>query len=147
VLVIHTALDTNGALHARLSDDDLRSVDLVMLCLKAWDAERHKRLVAADPEASREFARRLAALGRPAWLRWVLVPGWTDGDEEIRAVADFVAGLGNFERVDVLPFHQMGRFKWKQLDIPYQLDDVEPPPMAAVERAVEIFRTAGLQAH
>jgi pyruvate formate lyase activating enzyme len=144
---IHTALDTNGALHARLSDDDLRSVDLVMLCLKAWDAERHKRLVAADPEASREFARRLAALGRPAWLRWVLVPGWTDGDEEIRAVADFVAGLGNFERVDVLPFHQMGRFKWKQLDIPYQLDDVEPPPMAAVERAVEIFRTAGLQAH
>jgi pyruvate formate lyase activating enzyme len=144
---IHTALDTNGALHARLSDDDLRSVDLMMLCLKAWDAERHKRLVAADPEASREFARRLAALGRPAWLRWVLVPGWTDGDEEIRAVADFVAGLGNFERVDVLPFHQMGRFKWKQLDIPYQLDDVEPPPMAAVERAVEIFRTAGLQAH
>jgi pyruvate formate lyase activating enzyme len=144
---IHTALDTNGALHARLSDDDLRSVDLVMLCLKAWDAERHKRLVAADPEASREFARRLAALGRPAWLRWVLVPGWTDGDEEIRAVADFVAGLGNFERVDVLPFHQMGRFKWQKLGIPYQLDDVEPPPMAAVERAVEIFRTAGLQAH
>lgn len=144
---VHTAIDTNGFLHERLSDADLESIDLVMLCIKAWDPALHKRLVGVDAGASLEFARRLSRRMRPAWLRYVLVPGLTDRDDDVAATADFVASLGNFERVDVLPFHQMGRFKWKQLGMPYELDDVVPPSADAVERACARFRSAGLTAY
>lgn len=144
---VHTALDTNGVLGGRLSDDDLQEIDLVMLCLKSWDPKRHRRLTGTDGAPALEFARRLARLGRPAWLRFVLLPGWTDDPGEIDAVAGFLAELGNFERVDMLPFHQMGRFKWQKLGIPYQLDDVEPPSQEQVASACARFRAAGLEAY
>ena len=144
---IHTALDTNGYLGARLSDEDLASIDLVLLDIKAWDAERHLRLVGADIGPVLDFARRLAQRQRPAWIRFVLVPGWTDDPEEISRIAGFAAGLGNIERVDVLPFHQMGAFKWKQLGLEYQLERLEPPPAALVERVCGQFRAAGLKAY
>ena len=146
-LGIHTALDTNGHFGSRLTDDELASIDLVMLCIKAWDPERHRKLVGQDVEPPRQFARRLAGLKRPMWLRYVLVPGWTDDEDELAHVARFVAGLGNVERVDVLPFHQMGRFKWQKLGMTYELDAVEPPTVQSVERACSIFRSAGLQAY
>ena len=91
------------------------------------------------------FARRLAARGRPVWVRFVLVPGLTDDPEDVEAIAGFAAGLGNVQRVDVLPFHQMGRFKWKELGLEYKLDDVEPPSPEAVERPVR--RVPGGGAH
>lgn len=144
---IHTAIDTNGFLHERLSDQDLESIDLVMLCIKAWDAELHKRLTGVDGGAALAFARRLAAGKRPAWLRFVLVPGMTDREADVAALAEFLAGLGNFQRVDILPFHQMGRFKWKRLGLPYELDDVQPPSPEVVERVCEQFRAAGLEAY
>ena len=68
-----------------------------------------------------EFARRLAARRRPIWLRFVLVPGLTDDPENLAGIAEFAAGLGNVERVDVLPFHQMGKFKWERLGLDYTL--------------------------
>jgi pyruvate formate lyase activating enzyme len=143
---IHTALDTNGFLGARLSDDELESIDLVLLDLKAWDADRHRRLTAVDVGPTLEFARRLAARRRPVWVRYVLVPGWTNDPEDIARLAEFAAGLGNVQRVDVLPFHQMGRFKWQELGMAYALADVEPPTAAAVEQACARFRAAGLKA-
>jgi pyruvate formate lyase activating enzyme len=94
-----------------------------------------------------EFARRLAARRRPVWVRFVLVPGWTDDPAEVEGVARFAAGLGNVERVDVLPFHQMGRFKWKELGLEYRLGDVQPPSAEAVERACASFRSVGLKAY
>jgi pyruvate formate lyase activating enzyme len=144
---IHTALDTNGALGSRLSDADLEVVDLVLLDIKAWDKERHRRLVGADIGPVLEFGRRLAALRTPVWLRFVLVPGWSDDAGEIAEIARFAAGLGNVERVDVLPFHQMGRFKWQELKLDYELDGVAPPAADAVERACAQFRAAGLVAY
>jgi len=144
---IHTALDTNGHLGDRLSDDDLAMVDLVLLDLKAWDPERHRRLTGMENGPTLEFARRLAARQKPVWVRFVLVPGWTDDRDDIGKIAEFAAGLGNVDRVDVLPFHQMGRFKWKELGLEYKLEDVAPPPAEAVERAVAAFRSAGLKAY
>jgi len=144
---IHTALDTNGHLGARLTDADLSAVDLVLLDLKAWDPELHRRLTGMDNGPTQEFARRLAAIRKPVWVRFVLVPGWTDGPGDIGKIAEFAAGLGNVERVDVLPFHQMGRFKWKELGLKYELEDVQPPSAEAVERAAAIFRAAGLKAY
>ena len=146
-LGIHTALDTNGYMGYRLADAELDAVDLVLLDIKGWDAERHRRLTGMDVGPVLEFARRLAALKKPVWLRYVLVPGLTDDPGEIAEIARFVAGLGVVERVDVLPFHQMGHFKWKELGIHYQLEGVEPPSQAAVERACGAFHRVGLKAY
>ena len=83
---------------------------------------------------------------KPVWLRFVLVPTLTDVPEDIARIADFAAGLGNVERVEVLPFHQMGRFKWKELKLDYRLNDVEPPTGEMIERTCAQFRAAGLKA-
>jgi pyruvate formate lyase activating enzyme len=143
---IHTALDTNGFYGDRLSDLELETIDLVLLDIKAWNPERHKQLTGMDNAPTLAFARRLAERKRPVWLRYVLVPGLTDDFDDIARVAGFAAGLGNVERVDVLPFHQMGKYKWKQLGMPYSLETTEAPDQAVVERACGVFRAAGLRA-
>jgi pyruvate formate lyase activating enzyme len=144
---IHTALDTNGCYGDRLSDEELETIDVVLLDIKAWDPERHRRLTGMESGPTLEFARRLAARRRPVWLRFVLVPGLTDDPQEVAAIAGFAAGLGNVERVDVLPFHQLGRYKWKELGMSYTLQDVEPPSPEAVVRACASFRAVGLKAY
>jgi pyruvate formate lyase activating enzyme len=144
---IHTALDTNGALGARLSDADLAHVDLVLLDIKSWDPELHRRLTGMELGAVLDFAQRLAACRIPIWVRFVLVPGLTDETENIAQIARFSADLGNVQRVDVLPFHQMGRFKWKELKLNYSLEDVQPPSTEAVEHACAQFRAVGLKAY
>jgi pyruvate formate lyase activating enzyme len=143
---IHTALDTNGFYGDKLSDDELGVIDLVLLDIKAWNPEKHLRLTGMPVAPTLEFARRLAARKRPIWLRYVLVPGLTDDVTEIGRIARFAAGLGSVQRVDVLPFHQMGKYKWKQLAIPYTLAETEPPSNALVEKTIGIFRAAGLKA-
>jgi pyruvate formate lyase activating enzyme len=144
---IHTALDSNGYYAERLTDAELETIDLVLLDIKTWDPERHKRLTGVDVGPTLEFARRLAALRRPVWLRYVLVPGLTDDLEDIAKIAGFAGSLGNVERVDVLPFHQMGRYKWKNLVLDYTLENVEPPNAGMVERACAVFRAAGLKTY
>jgi pyruvate formate lyase activating enzyme len=144
---VHTALDTNGSLGARLTDAELEKIDLVLLDIKSWDAERHRRLTGMEIGPVLDFARRLAARKRAVWLRFVFVPGLTDNADDIAQIARFVGGLGNVERVDVLPFHQMGRFKWEALKLNYTLNDVRPPTTEAIEHAVAQFRAEGLKAY
>jgi pyruvate formate lyase activating enzyme len=144
---IHTALDTNGFYGDRVSDAELEAIDLVLLDIKGWDPERHRKLTGMDVGPTLEFARRLAARKRPIWVRFVLVPGLTDDPEDVSQIANFAGGLGNVNRVDVLPFHQMGRYKWQRLGLPYTLDSVEPPTNELVERTLAMFRAAGLKAY
>jgi pyruvate formate lyase activating enzyme len=144
---IHTALDSNGYYGDRLSDAELELIDLVLLDLKTWDPERHRHLTGMDVAPTLEFARRLAARGLPVWARYVLVPGLTDDLQDIGKTAGFAAALGNVKRVDVLPFHQMGKHKWEKLGIPYTLADVDQPDMDLVERVCDVFRSAGLTAY
>jgi pyruvate formate lyase activating enzyme len=144
---IHTALDTNGYFGHRLTDEELQAIDLVLLDIKTWDPERHRRLTGMDVAPVLAFARRLANRKRPVWLRFVLVPGLTDDADEITRIAEFTAGLGNVERVDVLPFHQMGRYKWQELGIGYTLQNTELPSMDLVDRTCAQFRAVGLDAH
>jgi pyruvate formate lyase activating enzyme len=146
-LRVHTALDSNGYLGDRLMDEDLNSIDLVLLDLKAMTPELHQRLTGMDNKPIHDFARRLAAAHRPIWVRFVLVPGWTDNMDEVARIAAFAAKLGNVERVDVLPFHQLGRFKWEKLGIDYQLRDAQPPPRDTVDQAIAKFREVGLTAY
>jgi pyruvate formate lyase activating enzyme len=142
---VHTAIETNGHLGNRLSDAELRLIDLVMMDLKTWDPERHRHLTGKDVGPTLEFARRLAAQKRPLWIRFVLVPGLTDDRANVEPIAKFAAGLGNVQRVDVLPFHQMGRYKWEKLGLNYTLNDVTPPTNEQVEQACKIFRDLGLE--
>ncbi len=144
---IHTALDTNGSLGTRLTDAELESIDLVLLDIKSWDAERHRQVTGMEVGPVLDFARRLAARKRPVWLRFVLVPGLTDDAENITKIARFSGGLGNVDRVDVLPFHQMGRFKWKELKLRYALENIQPPTSEAVEQACAWFRAEGLKVY
>lgn len=144
---VHTTIETNGFYGDRLSDADIETIDLVMLGIKTWGPERHKELTGRDIGPTLAFAQRLAAARRKIWVRFVLVPNLTDDLEEIGKIAEFAAGLGNVERVEVLPFHQMGRYKWHELGIRYHLEDTEPPSPDAVERACEVFRAAGLKAY
>lgn len=144
---IHTALDTNGYLGERLSDEELEEIDVVLLDIKCWDPERHRHLVGKDVGPTLDFARRLAQRRKTTWLRYVLVPGLTDDEDDIDKLAAFAAGLGNVERVDVLPFHQMGRYKWEKLSLNYTLNDVSPPSHDLVERVCKQFRAAGLTAY
>jgi len=144
---IHTALDSNGFYGDRLTDAELETIDLVLLDIKTWDPERHRALTGMDVAPTLDFARRLAARRRPIWVRYVLVPGVTDNMADISSLAAFAGGLGNVERVDVLPFHQMGQYKWKKLGIPYSLEGVEPPDQDLVEAACAVFRGAGLKTH
>ena len=144
-LGIHTALDTNGSLGQRLSDQELDVIDLVLLDIKCWDPEVHRRLTGVDLQPVLEFARRLAAAKRPMWLRYVLVPTLTDNLDDIGSLAEFVSKLGNVQRVDVLPFHQMGRFKWKELHLDYTLDEIRPPSVELVSNVCDQFRVRGLK--
>lgn len=144
---VHTAIDTNGFLADRLSDEELEKIDLVMLCIKSLDPQKHLDLTGKQLGPSLEFAKRLSEQKRPMWLRFVLVPGWTDSTDDVLRMADFVAGLGNCERVDMLPFHQLGRFKWERLQLDYKLGDVKPPTPEQIDVVCEIFRAAGLTAY
>lgn len=143
---IHTAIETNGFLGERLSDAELGEIDLVLLGIKTWDPERHAALTGMDNAPTLAFARRLAARRRPIWIRFVLVPGLTDDLDDLARTAEFAASLGNVERVEVLPFHQLGRFKWERLGLDYTLRDVEPPSPELAEQACEVLRAAGLEA-
>ena len=146
-LDIHTAIETNGFYGDRLSDAELRNIDLVILDMKAFRLVQHKRVTAGiDNAPIIGFCRRLGEIDHPMWLRYVLVPGLTDDADEMRRVADFAASLGVVERVEVLPFHQMGRYKWEKLGLDYTLATTEPPSEERVADAVSIFRAAGLSA-
>ena len=142
---IHTAIETNGFYGDKLSDKELADIDLVILDMKAFRPEQHRRVTAGiDNKPVIEFCQRLAALHRPMWLRYVLVPGLTDDDEEMERVAEFAESLAVVERAEILPFHQMGRFKWEKLGLNYTLALTPPPSPAEIARATGIFCAKGL---
>ncbi|HEU4650556.1 MAG TPA: pyruvate formate-lyase-activating protein [Croceibacterium sp.] len=143
---VHTAIETNGFFGERLSDDELEDIDLVLLDMKAFTLAQHERVAGINNEPVIAFAERLAALGHPMWLRYVLVPGLTDVPDEIAQLAAFAAGLGIVERVEVLPFHQLGQYKWDKLGLDYHLKGVPMPTREQVDAAIAIFAERGLKA-
>lgn len=143
---LHTALDSSGFLGDRASDAYLANVDLVLLDIKSWDPETYRRVTKAEVGPTLRFAERLAAMGKPVWVRYVLVPGLTDDPANVDGVARFVAPMRNVEWVEVLPFHQIGAFKWKELGLDYQLADTLPASPELVARVLGQFREAGCNA-
>ncbi len=142
---IHTCIDTSGFLGANATDDFLESVDLVLLDVKSGDEETYKRVTGRSLQPTIDFGDRLSKLGKEIWVRFVVVPGYTDSYENVENVADIVCRWKNVvSRVEVLPFHQMGTDKWKTLGLKYELEDVEPPSKEETERVRDQFRARGL---
>lgn len=143
---LHTALDTSGFLGDKATDEYLKNVDMVLLDIKSWDPETYRRVTKRDIAPTLRFAERLAAMGKRVWVRYVLVPGLTDAPDNIDGVARFLAPMKNVEWVEVLPFHQLGSFKWESLGLEYPLADTPPAPPDLVARVIGQFRDAGCQA-
>jgi len=144
---LHTALDTSGFLGARATDELLAATDLVLLDIKSFDTTTYRHLTGGGLAPTLNFATRLDRLGVPMWIRYVLVPGWTDDPESVEGLAGFVAGLGSVDRVDVLPFHKLGAAKYEALGLPFPLRDTPGPTQDSVERVRERFRAHGLTAY
>jgi len=142
---LHTALDTSGFLGARADDDLLADVDLVLLDVKAGDEATYRRVTQTGRlSPTIAFGQRLAELGKPIWVRFVLVPGLTDAPATVGSVARIVADLPTVERVEVLPFHRMATGKYAALGLPFPLADTPPPTAEQVETARAVFRDRGL---
>lgn len=145
-LGLHTALDTSGFLGANADDSYLSHVSLVLLDIKSSDPETYQRVTGKELAPTLAFAKRLEAMGRPVWVRFVLVPGLTDDPANVDGIARFVAPMKNVEWVEVLPFHQLGAYKWKALGLDYKLVDTPPCPPELLDRVVAQFRAAGCNA-
>ena len=140
---IHTALDTSGYVLAT-SKSVLKYADLVLLDIKSFDPQIYTNVTSISIVPTLNFARYLNEIHKPTWIRFVLVPGLTDAPHNIESLADFIATLSNVEKVEVLPFHKMGEYKWEQLRYPYQLQETQPPTPELIEQTLTIFRNRGI---
>ncbi len=142
---IHTAVDTSGNLGHRLSGEELDLVDLFLLDVKSGLPGTYENVTGRQLKPTLEFGERLVAHGKKMWVRFVLVPGLTDDPANVEATADIVARWADcVERVEVLPFHNMGADKWANLGMTYELGDVRPPTKESLERVRDVFRARGL---
>jgi pyruvate formate lyase activating enzyme len=145
-LGLHTALDTSGFLGHHATDALLADTDLVLLDIKSWDPATYRQVTGQEVAPTLTFARRLSDVGKPMWIRFVLVPGLTDDWDNVEGIAEFVATLESVERVDVLPFHKLGAPKYAALGIPFPLADTPAPDAELVERVRGQFIRRGLRA-
>lgn len=136
---IHTAIDTSGYTSRETAKEALQYTDLLMLDIKSYNAEAYKKITGVSIDRSLEMLRISQELSVPIWVRYVLVPGLTDDIEELKGLAKFLRDYKNVEKVDILPFHKAGEYKWKERDIPYELADTPPPTKEMVNAAKEIF--------
>jgi pyruvate formate lyase activating enzyme len=143
---LHTAIETSGFLGDRADEKYLSCLDLVLLDIKSGDPETYRAVTGRELAPTLRFAERLAAVGKPVWVRFTLVPGLTDDPANVEKIARFVAPMKNVEWVEVQPFHQLGAFKWKAMEIDYKEASTAAPAPDVVNRVLEQFRTAGCRA-
>ena len=144
---IHTTLDTSGnpfTIEEPFFDKFCKLMevtDLVMLDIKQIDEEQHKILTGYTNQNILDMARFLSDIKKPVWIRHVLVPERSDRDDYLERLQEFILTLKNVERVEVLPYHTLGVFKWKELGFEYQLEGINPPTKDRVENANRILKT------
>jgi len=140
---IHTCLDTNGFVrdHNPLMDELLAVTDLVLLDLKAMDEQLHCQLTGVSSRYSKAFARHLAAIDKPTWVRNVLVADMTATEQEARALGEFVQGMENIERLELLPYHELGVHKWQWLGQEYPLAGKSPPTEKSVRQLQHLLQS------
>ena len=141
---IHTALDTSGYIFTEKVKEVLEETDLVLLDLKHIDSEKYYDLTSVNLSPTLEFLEYLSKTQKDTWIRYVLVPGYTDDVEDLKRWAEYVSKYSNVKRVDILPFHQMAIYKWEKERKNYTLREVLPPTKEAVRFAENIFLSYGL---
>jgi pyruvate formate lyase activating enzyme len=142
---LHTALDTSGYL-GRMADEEILSLtDLVLLDIKSGLPDVYKDVTGVELQPTLDFARRLSDMGKPVWVRFVMVPGLTNGPDNVAAVAQIVKGLTNVQRVEILPFHKMGEYKWERLGLQYRLKDTNEPTADDVRAVRAVFTAHGIE--
>ena len=140
---LHTCLDTSGYVNLDdLTKEVLKYTDLVLLDFKSINPETYKKITGAPIARYLEFAEYLSDENIPVWALFVLVPGLNDKEEELNALASRMASFKNIERVGVLPFHQLGAYKWRRLKLDYQLSNTPTPTQEECERIRALFRRA-----
>jgi pyruvate formate lyase activating enzyme len=142
---IHTALDTSGHhIHFSRVKELLNYTDLVLLDIKSINPAKYRELTSTDILPTLKLAEYLNERQIPVWIRYVVVPKITDFEEDIAALAKFLRGLKNIERVEVEPFHKMGEYKWAELGLPYTLKDTLPPSAEKMANVKKIFTENGV---
>lgn len=143
---IHTTIDTSGNPFTREEpffskfSELMKYTDLLLLDVKEINPERHLELTKQKNDNILDLAKYLAEIRKPVWIRHVLVPENSDFDEDLDSLGEFIAGLGNVERIDVLPYHTLGTFKWDNLGLKYELEGIEPPSDERIENAKKRLR-------
>ncbi|AIC91797.1 MULTISPECIES: pyruvate formate-lyase-activating protein [Bifidobacterium] len=141
---VHTCLDTSGFLNRNYTDDMIDDIDLCLLDVKSGDEETYKEVTGGTLAPTIAFGKRLAERGSKIWVRFVLVPGLTDSEENVEKVAEVCEQFKDaIEHIDVLPFHQLGRPKWHELRIPYPLEDAKGPSASLKKRVTEQLEAHG----
>jgi pyruvate formate lyase activating enzyme len=143
---LHTAIETSGYLGDRVDDKYLSCLDLVLLDIKSSNPETYRRVTGRELAPTLRFAQRLAAIGKPVWVRFTLVAGFTDDPENVDGIARFVAPMKNVEWVEVQPFHQLGAFKWKAMNLEYKHANTPAPGPELIKRVIDQFNAAGCRA-
>ncbi|WP_077213363.1 pyruvate formate-lyase-activating protein [Bacillus dakarensis] len=140
-LGIHTTIDSSGGCysHAEQFQQNLKELlkytDLILLDLKHIDRKKHIKLTGMANDHILEFAQFLSSQNVPIWVRHVLVPTISDEEQDLRRLGDFIGTLTNIEKIEVLPYHKLGVYKWEALGLDYPLKDIEPPSDEKVELA------------
>lgn len=143
-LGIHVALDTSGYVNLTTAKSVLDYVDLVLLDIKSFNPETYFKVTSVSLQPTLDFASYLNQIHKPTWIRFVLVPQLTNAPENIKGLAKFVAGLNNVVRLEIIPFHKMGEYKWEQLGYDYSLKDTPLPTEEEIEAAKNSFQEFGL---
>ena len=136
---VHTALDTNGFADIEKVERLIKYTDLVLLDIKHAREDKHKIITGVSNEKIKRFALYLSDQGVPIWIRYVLVPGYTDDEDDLKMAADFIKKLKTVEKIEVLPYHNMGAYKWEKLGQKYMLEGVKGPSAQEVEKAKRIL--------
>src|SRR5215472_10293310 len=143
---LHTAIETSGFLGDRADASFLSAVDLILLDIKSSNPDTYRKVTGRELAPTLRFAERLASLGKPAWVRFTLVPGRTDDPANVEGIARFVAPMKNVAWVEVQPFHQLGAFKWKAMKLAYKEEHTPSAGPELVKRVLDQFRAAGCNA-
>lgn len=137
---IHTCLDTNGGVWNEYVEELMGLTDLVLLDIKEFNPEQHSLLTGRSNEQTLKTAAWLKEHNRPMWLRYVLVPGYSDFEDDIKALGEHFQGYNNIERVEILPYHRLGVHKYEAMGWEYQLKDVKENTPEQLHRAEELFK-------
>ena len=144
-LGLNTAMDTSGFVDIEKAKDLLEVTDLGLLSIKHIDEIKHKEITGVSSNKVFAFMEYLREIDKPLWIRYVVIPGLTDGEEDVERLAEFLKDFPNIQTVDILPYHTMGVYKWQEMGLDYPLEGVPSPDKQSMKEVKDVFRRHGFK--